>query len=211
MSSLHSFPVFINYHFLYYFRYHRQWPEVIRKRYLESNPKLLQHIHRSLVDYFTGRWTAGKPYKDKQDNTIKVDNRSILSSSFHSPFASLFCVSTTNCLSRLVDPQPLYLAGNIPNVRRLSELPYPDLLESLICSPLFISFFMCVCSPLTHTRYHQLHCGSFTEMAENSLGYLPFISAKIEANKLFELIEDYILVCTLPFISLICLLYFFLI
>jgi hypothetical protein len=125
--------------YITYAWYHGKWPKVIRKRYLEHNPTLLHHIHRSLADYFTGRWAGGKTYQDKQDNQVKMANR-------------------------FVSPQQLYLPGNIPNIRKLSELPY-----------------------------HQIHCSSFVEMAENSLGYLPFISAKIEANKLYELMEDFIL------------------
>eukprot|EP00026_Physarum_polycephalum_P000349 Phypoly_transcript_00349.p1 GENE.Phypoly_transcript_00349~~Phypoly_transcript_00349.p1 ORF type:complete len:1620 (+),score=193.23 Phypoly_transcript_00349:225-5084(+) len=125
--------------FVTYAWYHKQWPEVIKKRYLECNPEFLKHIHRSLADYFNGKWANGKPYEDKLDNNkIKTANR-------------------------FIDSQQLYLTGHIPNVRKLSELPY-----------------------------HQLHCGSFREMAENSLGSLPFIAAKIEADKLYELVEDYI-------------------
>ncbi len=43
-------------------RYHRQWIEAVRERYLEKDRAFKKKIHKMLVDYFSSRWEKGKPY-----------------------------------------------------------------------------------------------------------------------------------------------------
>lgn len=40
--------------------------------------------------------------------------------------------------------------------------------------------------------YHELQSGGFLEMAGAALRSLPFVAAKIEAGKIYELLEDYV-------------------
>jgi hypothetical protein len=52
--------------------------------------------------------------------------------------------------------------------------------------------------------FHELHSGSFVEATGASLRNMPFVAAKIQAGKIYELLEDYSQVCPsfpLPFPS----------
>uniref|UniRef100_A0A672SH89 NACHT and WD repeat domain containing 1 n=1 Tax=Sinocyclocheilus grahami TaxID=75366 RepID=A0A672SH89_SINGR len=78
---------------------HRQFAELIRKRYLSRDMKT--DMHAILAEYFLGQWSQGQL-------------RPIL----------LPSLSTLLNADRKVPPQPLWFTGEVANMRKLHELPY---------------------------------------------------------------------------------------
>ncbi|KAI2659286.1 NACHT domain- and WD repeat-containing protein 1 [Labeo rohita] len=78
---------------------HRQFAELVRKRYLSRDMKA--DMHAILAEYFSGRWSQGQL-------------RPIL----------LPSLSTLLNADRKVPVQPLWFTGEVANMRKLHELPY---------------------------------------------------------------------------------------
>ncbi|XP_067288484.1 NACHT domain- and WD repeat-containing protein 1 [Pseudorasbora parva] len=78
---------------------HRQFTELVRKRYLSRNVKA--DMHSILAEYFSGQWSQGQL-------------RPIL----------LPSLTTLLNADRKVPPQPLWFTGEVANLRKLHELPY---------------------------------------------------------------------------------------
>ncbi|RXN35385.1 NACHT domain- and WD repeat-containing 1 [Labeo rohita] len=78
---------------------HRQFAELVRKRYLSRDMKA--DMHTILAEYFSGRWSQGQL-------------RPIL----------LPSLSTLLNADRKVPVQPLWFTGEVANMRKLHELPY---------------------------------------------------------------------------------------
>ncbi|KAM6945696.1 NACHT domain- and WD repeat-containing protein 1 [Aplochiton taeniatus] len=77
---------------------HRQLAEMVQTRYL--SPEQKSRLHRVMAEYFLGRWSQGKL------KPISLPKLSLLLS------------------DRKVPPQPLWFAPEVPNWRKLQELPY---------------------------------------------------------------------------------------
>ncbi|XP_077058882.1 NACHT domain- and WD repeat-containing protein 1 [Siphateles boraxobius] len=78
---------------------HRQFTELVRKRYLSRDVKA--DMHSILAEYFSGQWSKGQL-------------RPIL----------LPSLTTLLNADRKVPPQPLWFTGEMANLRKLHELPY---------------------------------------------------------------------------------------
>ncbi|XP_069820529.1 NACHT domain- and WD repeat-containing protein 1 [Dendropsophus ebraccatus] len=117
--------------------YHRQFIEVAHNIYLSGSEKTKRH--RILADYFMGTWSLCRK---------RPINLPLLKKSLNA--------------DRKVAPQPLWFSGNLPNLRKISELPY-----------------------------HLLHAGRFDELQKEVLGNMNWISSKIISCGINSLIKDF--------------------
>ncbi|KAG8454860.1 hypothetical protein GDO86_001182 [Hymenochirus boettgeri] len=117
--------------------YHRQFIEVAQDIYLNETEK--RNRHRILAEYFLGKWSMG----------IK---RSILL-----PFLKKHLNA-----DRKVASQPLWFADKMPNLRKMSELPY-----------------------------HLLKAGFIQELKREVLGSMDWISSKIASCGIQNVIKDF--------------------
>ncbi|XP_059385042.1 NACHT domain- and WD repeat-containing protein 1 [Carassius carassius] len=78
---------------------HRQFAELVRKRYL--SPEMKTDMHTILAEYFLGQWSRG------QLRPIILPSLSMLLNA-----------------DRKVPPQPLWFTEEVANMRKLHELPY---------------------------------------------------------------------------------------
>lgn len=117
--------------------YHRQFIEVAQEHYLsESEKKKRHHI---LAEYFLGTWSMG---------ALRWINLPLLKQSL--------------CADRKVAPQPLWFSKDMPNLRKMNELPY-----------------------------HLLNAGDIDELQREILGNMNWISSKIVACGINSSIKDF--------------------
>ncbi|XP_040273389.1 NACHT domain- and WD repeat-containing protein 1 [Bufo bufo] len=117
--------------------YHRQFIEVAHNIYLSGSEKTKRH--HVLADYFMGTWSLGTKCP------------------IHLPF-----IKKTLSADRKVAPQPLWFSEDLPNLRKISELPY-----------------------------HLLNGGRFDELQREILGNMDWISSKIVSCGINSLIKDF--------------------
>ncbi|KAM3937313.1 NACHT domain- and WD repeat-containing protein 1 [Leptodactylus fuscus] len=117
--------------------YHRQFIEVAHSIYLSGSQKTERH--RILADYFMGTWSMGT-------------KRPIY----------LSFIKKTLSANRKVAPQPLWFSEDLPNLRKMNELPH-----------------------------HLLHAGCLDELQRVILGNMNWISSKIVACGINSLIKDF--------------------
>ncbi|XP_077109236.1 NACHT domain- and WD repeat-containing protein 1 [Ranitomeya variabilis] len=117
--------------------YHRQFIEVAHNIYLNGSEKTKRH--RILADYFMGTWSLG---------TKRL---------IHLPF-----IKKNLTADRKVAPQPLWFTEDLPNLRKMSELPY-----------------------------HLLKAGCTNELQKDILGNMNWISSKIVSCGINSMIKDF--------------------
>ncbi|XP_068090263.1 NACHT domain- and WD repeat-containing protein 1 isoform X2 [Hyperolius riggenbachi] len=117
--------------------YHRQFIEVAHDKYL-SGPEMKKR-HHTLAEYFWGTWSMGA-------------KRPI-----YLPF-----INVTLNADRKVAPQPLWFSEDMPNLRKLSELPY-----------------------------HFLNAGDIDELQKEILGNMDWIRSKVTACGINSTIKDF--------------------
>ncbi|XP_075681436.1 NACHT domain- and WD repeat-containing protein 1 [Rhinoderma darwinii] len=117
--------------------YHRQFIEVAHDIYLSGSEKTKRH--RTLADYFMGTWSLGT-------------KRPI-----HLPL-----IKKTLSADRKVAPQPLWFSEDLPNLRKMSELPY-----------------------------HLLNAGCTNKLQREILGNMNWISSKIVSCGINSMIKDF--------------------
>ncbi|KAG9467153.1 hypothetical protein GDO78_015505 [Eleutherodactylus coqui] len=117
--------------------FHRQFIEVAQNIYLSGSQKAQRHC--ILAAYFMGTWSLGTKhpiYLPVMKKTLNAD--------------------------RKVAPQPLWFLEDLPNLRKMSELPY-----------------------------HLLNAGLFDELEREILGNMNWISSKIVSCGINSLIRDF--------------------
>ncbi|XP_069623861.1 NACHT domain- and WD repeat-containing protein 1 [Ranitomeya imitator] len=117
--------------------YHRQFIEVAHNIYLNGSEKTKRHC--ILADYFMGTWSLG---------TKRL---------IHLPF-----IKKNLSADRKVAPQPLWFTEDLPNLRKMSELPY-----------------------------HLLNAGCINELQQDILGNMNWISSKIISCGINSMIKDF--------------------
>ncbi|XP_053558868.1 NACHT domain- and WD repeat-containing protein 1 [Bombina bombina] len=117
--------------------YHRQFVEVAQEMYLCDSEKL--KIHSILADYFLGTWSLGIKH----------------------PIQLPFINKSLNA-DRKVAPQPLWFSEDMPNLRKMSELPY-----------------------------HLLNAGRIEELKKEVLGSMEWISSKTISCGFQTVLEDF--------------------
>ncbi|KAE8632431.1 hypothetical protein XENTR_v10001547 [Xenopus tropicalis] len=117
--------------------YHRQFIEVARDTYLTNTEK--SNRHGTLADYFMGKWSMGT----KRPILLPLINKSLNA-------------------DRKVASQPLWFSDNMPNRRKMSELPY-----------------------------HLLNAGCIDELQGEILGNMDWISSKIVSCGIQSVIKDF--------------------
>nr|DBA28324.1 TPA: hypothetical protein GDO54_008709 [Pyxicephalus adspersus] len=117
--------------------YHRQFIEVAQEMYLRDSEK--KKRHHTLAEYFLGTWSMG---------TLRWINLPLLKKSLSA--------------DRKVAPQPLWFSNDMPNLRKMNELPY-----------------------------HLLYAGNFDELQREILGNMNWISSKIVACGINSVIKDF--------------------
>ncbi|XP_018423713.1 PREDICTED: NACHT domain- and WD repeat-containing protein 1 [Nanorana parkeri] len=117
--------------------YHRQFIEVAQEIYLNDSER--KKRHHTLAEYFLGTWSMG---------TLRWINLPLLNKSLSA--------------DRKVAPQPLWFSEDMPNLRKMNELPY-----------------------------HLLNAGNIDELQREILGNMNWISSKIVACGINSLIQDF--------------------
>ncbi|OCU00805.1 NACHT domain- and WD repeat-containing protein 1 [Xenopus laevis] len=117
--------------------YHRQFIEVAQETYLTKAEK--SNRHGILADYFMGKWSMGT----KRPILLPLINKSLSA-------------------DRKVASQPLWFSDNMPNRRKMSELPY-----------------------------HLLNAGRIDELQREILGNMDWISSKIVSCGIQSVIKDF--------------------
>ncbi|XP_069505306.1 NACHT domain- and WD repeat-containing protein 1 [Ambystoma mexicanum] len=119
--------------------YHRQFIEVVQECYLSAEEK--RRRHATLADFFQGNWSLGA----------------------RKHISLPFLKKSLNA-DRKVAPQPLWFADEVPNLRKLSELPY-----------------------------HLFNAGRLEELKKQVLGSMDWISCKIVSSGIKSVIEDFVM------------------
>ncbi|XP_063770572.1 NACHT domain- and WD repeat-containing protein 1 [Pseudophryne corroboree] len=117
--------------------YHRQFIEVAQDTYLRGAEK--KKRHQTLSEYFMGTWSLGA-------------KRPI----------ELPLIKLSLSADRKVAPQPLWFSEDMPNLRKMSELPY-----------------------------HLLNAGCFDELQKIIIGNMEWISSKIVSCGINSVIKDF--------------------
>ncbi|KAM4807933.1 NACHT domain- and WD repeat-containing protein 1 [Rhinophrynus dorsalis] len=117
--------------------YHRQFIEVAQEAYLTSTDKSKRH--NTLAEYFMGTWSLGT----KRPIDLPLIKKSLSA-------------------DRKVAPQPLWFSDNMPNLRKMSELPY-----------------------------HLLNAGRIGKLQKKVLGNMDWISSKIVSCGIHSVIKDF--------------------
>ncbi|NXY69783.1 NWD1 protein, partial [Glareola pratincola] len=120
---------------------HRQFVEMVQNRYLSKQDQIKRHF--LLADFFKGTWSWGM----KKPLTLPH-------------------LSRTLNADRKVAPQPLWFSDTVPNLRKLSELPF-----------------------------HLLNAGRIEELKRDVLGNMNWISCKIIASGIESVVDDFAM-CT---------------
>ncbi|KAJ1085603.1 hypothetical protein NDU88_005733 [Pleurodeles waltl] len=121
--------------------YHRQFIEVVQEGYLGAREK--SERHATLADFFKGNWS----------HAVKK------------PITLPFLKMSLNA-DRKVPPQPLWFADDVPNLRKLNEMPH-----------------------------HLLNAGRVEELKDEVLGNMDWINCKVLSCGIKSVIEDFVM-CT---------------
>ncbi|XP_047933726.2 NACHT domain- and WD repeat-containing protein 1 isoform X1 [Anser cygnoides] len=120
---------------------HRQFVEMVQNRYLSKQDQIKRHF--LLADFFRGTWSWGM----KKPLTLPH-------------------LSRTLNADRKVAPQPLWFSDTVPNLRKLSELPF-----------------------------HLLNAGRIEELKQDVLGNMNWISCKAITSGIQSVVDDFAM-CT---------------
>ncbi|KAG2463912.1 NWD1 protein, partial [Polypterus senegalus] len=121
--------------------YHRQFTETVEKRYLSKEQKTL--LHHILADFFQGKWSRGEK-KAISLPSLKINLKP----------------------DRKVAAQPLWFSENVPNLRKLREMPY-----------------------------HLLNAGRIEELKRDVIGNMDWLVCKTDTCGIRSVIEDLSMCC----------------
>uniref|UniRef100_A0A8C4XB11 NACHT and WD repeat domain containing 1 n=1 Tax=Erpetoichthys calabaricus TaxID=27687 RepID=A0A8C4XB11_ERPCA len=116
--------------------YHRQFTETVEKRYLSKEQRTL--LHHILADFFQGKWSRGEK-KAISLPSLKINLKP----------------------DRKVAAQPLWFSENVPNLRKLREMPY-----------------------------HLLNAGRIEELKRDVIGNMDWLVCKTDTCGIRSVIED---------------------